>query len=88
MTSFYRCLLQQLALSELRHFGWDKDPANTMAYCTVFSGNHDEDWTIWEMVMTAHLIKKGLDKCLDPNFKTKLPIKENGPFNLAVEEEK
>jgi hypothetical protein len=31
VTSFYRCLLQQLASSkESRHFSWDKDPANTM----------------------------------------------------------
>ncbi len=30
MTSFYRRLLQQLAFSKLRHFSWDKDPANTM----------------------------------------------------------
>jgi hypothetical protein len=22
----------------------------------VFSGNHGEDWTIWEMKMTAHLM--------------------------------
>ena len=27
-----RRLLQQLAFSESRHFSWDKDPANTMAY--------------------------------------------------------
>ncbi len=33
MTSFCRCLLQRLAFSKLRHFSWDKDPANTMAYC-------------------------------------------------------
>jgi hypothetical protein len=38
--------------------------------------------------MTAHLMEKGLDTCLDPNFETRLPAKENGPFNLAVEDEK
>ncbi len=54
----------------------------------VFSGNHSDDWTIWEMKMTAHLMEKGLDACLDPNFKTRLPAKKNGPFNLAVEDEK
>jgi hypothetical protein len=34
----YRCLLQRLAFSELRHFSWDLFPANTMAYdmCTSF----------------------------------------------------
>ena len=35
MTSFYCCLLQQLAFSKLRHFSWDKDPANAMAYDTA-----------------------------------------------------
>ncbi len=54
----------------------------------VFSGNHGDDWTIWKMKMTAHLMEKGLDKCLDPNFETTLPTKENGPFNMAIEEEK
>jgi hypothetical protein len=36
------------------------------------------------MKMTAHLIEMGLDVCMDPNFETRLPTKENGPFNLAV----
>jgi hypothetical protein len=54
----------------------------------VFSGNQDSDWTIREMKMLAHLMEKGLDVCLDPNFETRLPTKENGPFNLAVEYEK
>ncbi len=49
----------------------------------VFSGNHGDDWTIWEMKMMAHLMKKGLDKCLDPNFETRLPTKEIGPFNTS-----
>jgi hypothetical protein len=40
------------------------------------------------MKMTAHLMEKGLDECLDPNFETRLPTKENGPFNMAIEEEK
>jgi hypothetical protein len=53
-----------------------------------FSGNHGDDWTIWEKKMTAHLMEKGLDKCLDPNSETRLPTKENGPFNMAIEEEK
>jgi hypothetical protein len=57
---------------------------------SVFSGNHGDDLIIWEMKMTAHLMEKGLDKCLDPIFETRLPMKENGPFNMAVaiEEEK
>ena len=54
----------------------------------AFSCNHGDNWTIWEMKMTAHLMEKGLDTCLDPDFKTRLPTKENGPFNLTVEEEK
>ncbi len=54
----------------------------------VFSGNHGDDWTIWEMKMMAHLMEKGLDKCLDPNFETRLPTKEYGPFNMAIEDEK
>jgi hypothetical protein len=33
-------------------------------------------------------MKKGLNSCMDPNFETRLPPKENGPFNLAVEDEK
>jgi hypothetical protein len=27
----------------------------------VFSGNHGDDWTIWEMKFSAHLMEKGLD---------------------------
>ena len=42
----------------------------------VFSGNHGNDWTIWEMKMSAHLMEKGLNAGLDPDFKTKAyPIK-------------
>ncbi len=59
----------------------------TTSKTPVFSGNHGDDWTIWEMKMTAHLMEKGLDACLDPNFETRLPAKENGPFNLALEDE-
>jgi hypothetical protein len=40
------------------------------------------------MKMTAHFMEKGLDSCLDPNFETRLPAKENGPFNLAVEDKR
>ena len=46
----------------------------------VFSGNHGDDWTIWELKMSEHLMEKGLDACLDPNFETRLPNKESGPF--------
>jgi hypothetical protein len=40
------------------------------------------------MKMMAHLMEKGLNSCLDPNFETRLPTNENGLFNLAVEDEK
>jgi len=42
----------------------------------VFSGNHGDDWTIWEMKMLVHLMEKGLDTCLDPTFETRLPNSE------------
>ncbi len=38
--------------------------------------------------MTAYLMKKGLDSCPDLDFETRLPAKENGLFNFAVEDEK
>jgi hypothetical protein len=60
----------------------------TTSKTPVFSGNHGDNWTIWEMKMMAHLMEKGLDACLDPNLETRLPAKENGLFNLAVEDEK
>ncbi len=34
-----------------------------------------------------HLVR-GLDACLDPTFETRLPNKENGPFDMTVEDEK
>jgi len=60
----------------------------TTSKMPVFSDNHDNDWTIWEMKMSAHLMDKELNECLDPNFKTRLPKKEIGPFDLTVEDEK
>jgi hypothetical protein len=54
----------------------------------VFSGNHGNDWTIWEMKMLADLMEKGLDACLDPKFKLRLPTKESGLFNTANDDEK
>jgi hypothetical protein len=51
----------------------------------AFSGNHGDDW---EMKFSAHLMEKRLDTCLDPNFETRLPNKESGPFNMAVEDKK
>ena len=60
----------------------------TTSKMPVFSGNHGNDWTIWEMRFSAHLMEKGLDTCLDPNFKTRLPNKESGPFDMTVEDEK
>ena len=62
--------------------------AGTTSKPPVLSGNHGDDWTILEINMTAHLMEKGLDACLDPYFETRLPKKENGPFHLAVEDEK
>jgi hypothetical protein len=59
------------------------DPG-TNSKLPVFSINHGNDWTICEMKMKAHLMENGLDVCLDPNFETRLPTKENGLFNLAV----
>ncbi len=40
------------------------------------------------MKMTAHLMDKGLNKCLDPDFKDRLPVKESGLFDLTTEEGK
>ncbi len=54
----------------------------------IFSGKHGNDWMIWEMKMTAHLMDKVLDKCLNPDFKNRLPVKEYGLFDLTTDEEK
>jgi hypothetical protein len=51
----------------------------------TFSGKHGDDWTMWEMKMTAHLMDKGLNECLDPDFKNRLPVKESGPFDLTTD---
>ncbi len=51
-----------------------------------FSGKHGDDWTMWEMKMTAHLMDKGLDECLEPSFESRLPANESRPFNLATED--
>ena len=48
----------------------------TTSKMPVFSGNHGDDWTIWDMKFLAHLMKKGLDACLDPDFDNKLLTKE------------
>jgi hypothetical protein len=45
----------------------------TTSKTPVFSCNHGNDWTIWEIKMLAHLMEKGIDACLDPNFETILP---------------
>jgi hypothetical protein len=60
----------------------------TTSKMPVFSGNHGDDWTIWEMKFSAHLMEKGLDACLDSDFETRLPNKESGPLNMTVEDEK
>jgi hypothetical protein len=51
----------------------------------TLSGKHGDDWTMWEMKMTAHLMDKGLNKCLDSDFENRLPVKESGPFNLTTD---
>ena len=62
--------------------------SGTTSKTPVFSGNHGDDWTIWEMKMSAHLMEKGLDACLDPTFETRLPNKESGPFDMTVEDKR
>jgi hypothetical protein len=37
---------------------------------------------------TSYGLPSLLSLYLDPNFETRLPTKENGAFNLAVEDEK
>ncbi len=54
----------------------------------VFSDKYGGGWTFWEMKISPYLMEKGLDVYLDPEFKDRLPIKENGPFNLTIELEK
>jgi len=62
--------------------------AGTTSKMPVFSGNHSDDWTIWEMKILAHLMEKRLDTSLDLTFETRLPNKESGPFNMTVEDKK
>ncbi len=59
----------------------------TTSKTPVSSGNHGDDFTIWEMKFSAHLMEKGLDACLDPDFETRLLNKESGPFDMTVEDE-
>ncbi len=54
----------------------------------TFSGKQGDDWTIWEMKMAAHLMDKGLDKCLNPDFKNRLLVKESGLYNMATDKGK
>ena len=54
----------------------------------TFSGKHGDDWMIWEMKMIAHLMDKGLNECLEPEFENRLPVNESGPFDLTTEEDK
>ncbi len=46
VTSLCRCLLLRQAFSESRHFSWDSDPANTMAYDSL-----PHDWSYQGDVM-------------------------------------
>ena len=38
--------------------------------------------------MSVHLMEKGLDACLDPDFENRLPTKEIGPFDMTNDVEK
>ena len=38
--------------------------------------------------MSMHLMENGLDAYLDPDFETRLPDKESGPFDLTIEDKK
>jgi len=60
----------------------------TTSKMPVFSGNHENDWTIWDMKFLAHPMEKGLDACMDPDFKNRLPTKEIGPFNMTNDDKK
>jgi len=40
------------------------------------------------MKFSAHLMEKGLDACLDPDFENRLPTKEIGPFDMTNDDEK
>jgi hypothetical protein len=60
----------------------------TTSKTPVFSGNHGNDWTIWEMKFSAHLMEKELDACLNPDFENRLPTKEIGPFDMTKDNEK
>ncbi len=60
----------------------------TTSKTPVFSGNHGDDWTISKMKFLAHLMEKGLDTCLDPDFENRLPTKEIGPFDMTNDDEK
>ena len=52
MTSLCRRLLQRLAFRESRHFGWDKDPANTMVRRLVTDPNSPKFGPIWDELRT------------------------------------
>ena len=60
----------------------------TTSKMPVFSGNHGNEWTIWEMKMSPNHTEKGLDACLDPDFENRLPTKEIGPFDMTNDDEK
>ncbi len=40
------------------------------------------------MKMTAHLMDKGLNKCLDPDFENRIQVKKSGPFDLTTDDGK
>ena len=60
----------------------------TTSKTPVFSGNHGDDWTIRKMKFSAHLMEKGLDACLDPDFENRLPTKEIGTFDMTNDDKK
>jgi hypothetical protein len=47
-----------------------EDVVGMTSKAPVFSGNQSDDWTIWEMKMSANLMEKGLGPCVVPGFET------------------
>jgi len=60
----------------------------TTSKTPVFSGNHGDDWTIWEMRCRRILWKRDWTHVWIRLSKQDYPKKENGPVNMTVEDEK
>jgi len=48
----------------------------------VFSGNHGDDWTIWEMMMLTHLMEKGIGCMFGSRFQNKTAGQRDGNGTL------